>query len=188
MLNKTSPKTGSLLLSEPFMLDKNFKRSVVLLTEHNNTDGTLGFVLNQESNMLLKDIVSECDQIDFPVFIGGPVAMDTLHFIHNCFDRLNSGIQIGKEVYWGGNFETLIVLLKAGQIMPNELKLFVGYSGWSPHQLEDELAQNSWLVSNQYAPEMVFEQEEEKLWKDAIVSLGPKYAHIVNFPENPALN
>ncbi len=188
MVTKYTPNVGSLLVSEPFMLDQNFRRSVVLLTEHNVVDGTLGFVLNQESNLLLKDVIDACDPVDFPLFIGGPVATDTLHYIHNCYEKMNSGIEVAKGVYWGGNFETLKVLLSAKQILQTEIKFFIGYSGWSPHQLDEELEQNSWLVSNDFNSDIVFENEEENLWKDAILALGPKYAHIVNFPENPTLN
>jgi putative transcriptional regulator len=187
MLNKNTPRASSLLISEPFMLDPNFKRSVVLLTEHNE-EGTVGYVLNQKSNLLLKDVISECENADFPVFIGGPVANDTLHFIHTCYDRMNSGIEITKNVYWGGNFETLKLLINNNQIEEKEVKFFIGYSGWSPGQLDDELVQNSWLVGNKYNPEVLFVADEENLWREVITDLGPKYAHIANFPENPQLN
>ena len=106
MLNQVSPATGCLLISEPFMSDPNFKRSVVLLAEHNE-DGTIGYVLNQKSDYLLKDLIPDCWDAAFPVYIGGPVGNDTLHFVHRCYDRMNSGAEIGKGIYWGGNFETL---------------------------------------------------------------------------------
>ena len=102
MLNPVKPKKGSLLVSEHFMLDPNFKRSVVLLTEFEK-EGALGFILNQRSDLMLKDILPDSTS-DFPVFIGGPVANDTLHFIHSCYDKLNSGIEIAEGIYWGGNF------------------------------------------------------------------------------------
>ncbi|HCN84621.1 MAG TPA: hypothetical protein DIT07_13525 [Sphingobacteriaceae bacterium] len=187
MLNKNAPAASSLLVSEPFMLDPNFKRSVVLLTEHND-EGTVGYVLNQKSNLLLKDVISECENANFPVFIGGPVGNDTLHFIHNCNDRMNSGIEITNNVYWGGNFETLKLLINNNQVEESEIKFFIGYSGWSPDQLDNELKQNSWLVSNKYNPEVLFVADEENLWKEIVTALGPKYAHIANFPENPQWN
>jgi putative transcriptional regulator len=187
MFNDIFPATSSLLVSEPFMLDPNFKRSVVLITEHND-DGTLGYVLNQRSNLLLKDILPECEDANFPVFIGGPVANDTLHFIHTCYDRMNSGTKITEEVYWGGNFETLKLLVNNKQVEENEIKFFIGYSGWSPDQLDNELKRNSWLINNKYNPEVLFLLDEDNLWKEVVIALGPKYAHIVNFPENPQWN
>ncbi len=187
MLNSDEPKTSSLLVSEPFMLDPNFKRTVVLLTEHTE-EATIGYILNQRSNLLLKDIVEDCYDTNFPVFVGGPVANDTLHFIHNCYDRINSGIKIAEGVYWGGNFETLKLLVNNNQIEENEIKFFVGYSGWGEGQLHNELDQNSWLVTNTYNPSVLYVDDEENLWKEVVRGLGPKFSHIANFPHNPMWN
>jgi putative transcriptional regulator len=186
MLSPAKPQKGSLLVSEPFMLDPNFKRSVVLLTEVEE-QGAIGFILNQRSNMLLSDLLPESNS-ELPVFIGGPVAGDTLHFIHSCYDKLNSGIEIKEGVYWGGNFEALQILLSSGQIEPGEIKFFIGYSGWGEEQLETELKQNSWLVSQRFNSEVLFVEDEENLWREVVIGLGPKYAHIANFPENPQWN
>lgn len=186
MLNSIQPKKGSLLVSEPFMLDPNFKRSVVMLAEYEEA-GAVGFILNQRSNLVLKDILDDCEA-DHPVFLGGPVANDTLHFIHSCYDKLNSGIEISEGVYWGGNFEALQVLLKTDMVSHEEIKFFIGYSGWGEGQLEQELEQNSWLVTNKYNSEVIYVEDEENLWREVVIGLGPKYAHIVNFPENPQWN
>lgn len=187
MLNQINPTTGSLLISEPFMLDPNFKRSVVLLAEHNE-DGTIGYVLNQKSDFLLRDIIPDCPNGNFSIYVGGPVGNDALHFVHRCNDRMNSGIEISNGLFWGGNFETLKLLIDNNQIDENEIRFFVGYSGWDVTQLDKELAQNSWLVTNKYNSEFLFTDDEDNLWKDIVLGLGPKYAHIVNFPENPMWN
>lgn len=168
------------------MLDPNFKRSVILLTDH-NPEGTVGYILNQKSGYLLKDVLPDCDT-EFPVYLGGPVGNDTIHFIHNCYDRMNSGMEIGGGLYWGGNFETLKLLLKNRQVDEFEIKFFLGYSGWTAGQLDTELEQNSWLVSNSYPSQVVFVGDEENLWKEIVIGLGPKYAHIANFPGNPMWN
>ncbi|MXV15452.1 YqgE/AlgH family protein [Hufsiella ginkgonis] len=187
MLNPTTPRTSGLLVSEPFMLDPNFKRSVVLLTEHDE-NGTVGYVLNQRSNLLLRDILEECPEADHAVFVGGPVGGDSLHFIHRCYDRMNSGEEIGNGIYWGGNFETLKLLVNSGQVEPHEIKFFMGYSGWGVAQLDQEIGQNSWLVTNHYNNDIVFLDDEENLWKEVVIGLGPRYAHIAKFPENPMWN
>lgn len=187
MLSNITPNTGSLLISEPFMLDPNFKRSVVLLAEHTD-DGTVGYVLNQKSDYVLKDLIPDCDDATFPIYLGGPVGNDTLHFLHRCHDRMNSGAEIANGIYWGGSFETLKLLINNNQIQDNEIRFFIGYSGWQEEQLNTELKQNSWLVTNKYNPDFLFSDEEENLWRDIVIGLGPKYAHIVNFPENPLWN
>lgn len=176
-----------MLISEPFMLDPHFKRSVVLLAEHKD-EGSIGYVLNQKSDFVLSDIVPELQDAAFPIYIGGPVGNDSLHFLHCCYDRMNSGEEIAKGIYWGGNFETLKLLIGNNQVMKNEVRFFIGYSGWDNGQLLRELDQNSWLVTNQYNPDLIFSDEEGNLWKDIVAGLGPKYAHIVNFPENPMWN
>lgn len=187
MISNILPKSGSLLLSEPFMLDPNFKRSVILLTEFNE-EGSIGYILNHKSEFLLKDIIPELNEGDFPIYIGGPVGNDTLHFIHSCYDRMNSGIEVTEGIYWGGNFETLKLLIESDQIAQDEIKFFIGYSGWGEGQLQAELEQNSWLVTNGYNPSILFLDNEENLWKEIVITLGPKYAHIANFPENPMWN
>jgi len=187
MLSKVKPDAGKILISEPFLSDPNFKRSVVLIAEHSE-EGTLGFILNQPSQFLLKDLVPDLWQADFQVFIGGPVEIDTIHFIHCCYDKLNSGEEIAKGIYWGGNFETLKILVNNNSISANEVKFFLGYSGWGIAQLGEEINENTWIVSDQCHQDVVFSPNEEKLWREVIINLGPKYAHVSNFPRNPNLN
>lgn len=188
MLNRNTPRVASLLISEPFMLDPNFQRSVVLLCEHDPTEGTVGYVLNQPASIQLKDVIEDLAEAEFPLFFGGPVAQESLHFIHKCPDKLNSGIDLGNGLYWGGNFESLRILIGNGDITQDEIKFFIGYSGWSPGQLDSELQENSWVVANEYNPDITFGHDIENLWKEVIISLGPKYAHIANFPQNPLWN
>lgn len=187
MLSPLEPSSGKLLISEPFLMDPNFKRSVVLITEHAD-QGTIGFVLNQPSALILKDLIPELEHADFPVYVGGPVGTDTVHFIHRCYEKLNDGEEISKGVYWGGNFEALKILIENNSITPDEIKFFIGYSGWAVDQLKTELLENTWIVSDKYHPDVVFENNAEDLWRDVIVNLGPKYAHVSRFPSNPNLN
>lgn len=187
MLSRIAPSQGKLLISEPFLMDPNFKRSVVLLTEHGE-EGTVGFILNHPSALLLKDLIPEMGEADFPVYIGGPVATDTVHFVHRCYDKLNDGEEIAKGIYWGGNFEALKILIANNSISPEEIKFFIGYSGWGEQQLKDEIEENTWIVSDQFHPDVVFSDNEEELWREVIINLGPKYAHVSNFPQNPNLN
>lgn len=187
MLSITEPGSGKLLISEPFLRDPNFKRAVILLAEHNE-DGSVGFILNQPSVLLLKDLVPDLEQADFQVFIGGPVEVDTIHFIHRCYDKLNSGDEIANGIYWGGNFEALKILINTNSIHTDEVKFFLGYSGWSEAQLMDEIKENTWLVSEKYHADPIFSNNEEELWKEMMINLGPKYAHVGNFPIDPSLN
>jgi putative transcriptional regulator len=187
MLSSISAAAGRLLISEPFMMDPNFKRSVILLTEYSE-DGAMGFILNHLSEFLLGDILPELSYSEIPVFIGGPVAANTLHFIHRCPEKIDGGIELGEGVYWGGNFETVNELIANYQLQSDEIRFFTGYSGWTPSQLDDEIKEDSWIVASNVNAETIFTCSEENLWRQAVIGLGQRYAHIANFPENPALN
>jgi putative transcriptional regulator len=187
MLSTIAPAAGRLLISEPFMMDPNFKRSVILITEFSEA-GAMGFVLNHTSDLLLGDIIPEISYSELPLFKGGPVGSDTLHFIHRCPDKIDGGIEIGEGIYWGGDFEQVQELVNTYQLTDKEIRFFVGYSGWTDGQLEIELEEDTWIVANNFNPDILFTHSEETLWKEVVIGLGQRYAHIANFPENPAMN
>ncbi len=186
MLSNQKPSVGKLLISEPFMLDPNFKRSVVFLTEHNKT-GSMGFVLNQKSGFLLSDVLEDFDEVEYQIYTGGPVEPDTLHFVHALGDQISGGQEISPGVFWGGNFEALKVLFASKLVPEDKIKFFIGYSGWAPEQLMEEMESNAWFVADA-KPEFIFADGEKALWKETVSSLGQKYSLMVNFPENPSLN
>jgi putative transcriptional regulator len=187
MLSSISAAAGRLLISEPFMVDPNFKRAVILLTEYSE-GGAMGFILNHASEFLLGDILPDLSYSEIPVFIGGPVAGNTLHFIHRCPEKIADGIEIADGVFWGGDFEAVRELITSYQLNAGEIRFFTGYSGWIPKQLDDEIKEDSWIVAKQLNIDTIFSQNEETLWREVVIGLGQRYAHIANFPEDPALN
>jgi putative transcriptional regulator len=187
MLSSISAAVGHLLISEPFMMDPNFKRSVIILTEYSE-GGAVGFVLNHQSEYLLGDILPDTSYSEMPVYIGGPVGKNTLHFIHNRPDIIPNGIEIWDGIFWGGDFEVVKDLVSQYQLKESEIKFFTGYSGWTIGQLDAELRENVWIVSDKFSLDTLFTHDENTLWRDVVISLGNRYAHIANFPENPALN
>jgi putative transcriptional regulator len=187
MLSEIAAATGRLLISEPFMHDPNFKRSVILLTECAEA-GAMGFILNHQTEYLLGDILPDVSYSEIPVYMGGPVAENTLHYIHRCPDKIEGGIEISEGIYWGGDFEQIKELINSYQLTENEIKFFTGYSGWTPGQLDAELRDDAWIVANNFEVSTVFSNHEQNLWKEVVRSLGQRYAHIANFPENPMLN
>eukprot|EP01037_Dinobryon_pediforme_P000763 gene763-767_t len=187
MLSSISAAAGRLLISEPFMMDPNFKRSVILLTEYSEA-GAMGFILNHVSDFLLGDILPEVSYSEIPVFTGGPVGGNTLHFIHRCPEKIDGGIEIGAGIFWGGDFEAIKEMINNYQLTADEIRFFMGYSGWTPQQLDDEIKEDSWIVASQLHTDTIFTKNEENLWREVVIGLGQRYAHIANFPENPALN
>lgn len=184
--NNQKPEKGSFLISEPFLPDPNFERTVVLLCEHNE-EGSFGFVLNKASAVTLEDILQDISGVKSPVYIGGPVQQDTLHFIHRA-DYLSGGTEINKGLYWGGNFEQLMVLIDTKQLNPDDFRFFIGYSGWGTGQLEEELKANSWIVANYATPALIFDEDGKDLWKVVLKQLGGRYNVYSNYPTDPRLN
>jgi putative transcriptional regulator len=187
MLSDIPAAAGRLLISEPFMMDPNFKRSVVLLMEYADS-GAIGFVLNHQSEYLLGDILPDTSYSEMPVYIGGPVGENTLHFIHCVPEKIEGGVEISSGIFWGGDFEIVKQLISSYQLTEQEIKFFAGYSGWTPLQLDDELRDNVWIVTDKFKPQSLFTNSEQNLWKETVIGLGQRYAHIANFPENPELN
>src|SRR5688500_2620422 len=112
--NKIKPERGRLLISEPFLPDPNFERTVVLLCEHNE-EGSFGFVLNKPSILKVSEVMEDLTEMENIVFVGGPVQQDTLHFIHRNA-TLENAVEIVDRIYWGGGFENLMILLESHQI------------------------------------------------------------------------
>ncbi|MFN3939561.1 MAG: YqgE/AlgH family protein, partial [Chitinophagales bacterium] len=107
------PAVGSILLSEPFMLDPHFKRTVILICEHDEQNGSVGFILNKTVNSVkVSDALVDFEMVQTPLFYGGPVAHDTLHYLHSYGEMINDSILISEGIYWGGDFEQITEYLK----------------------------------------------------------------------------
>jgi putative transcriptional regulator len=184
--NNLKPTKGKILISEPFLLDYYFKRSVVLLAEHNE-EGTFGLILNKPVEMKIPDIIEGFPDFDAPIYLGGPVKTDNLYFIHTMGDFIENSMEIIPGVYWGGEIEIVKELILLGKIAPSEIKFFVGYAGWVTKQLEGELKKNSWLVSDIKAKDVMLLQTEE-LWNATVGNMGSDYSYWNNFPSDPVLN
>jgi putative transcriptional regulator len=131
-------------------------------------------------------VIEDIGGYDSRLYVGGPVQPDTLHFVHT-IKELEGSKEILPGVFWGGDFEQLKGMSRDNSLGTMSLKFFIGYSGWGQSQLEEEIAQNSWIVADIKA-ENIFSEYDEDFWKEMVRSLGNKFAHIANFPENPFLN
>jgi putative transcriptional regulator len=184
--NHVQPEKGSVLISEPFLQDSYFQRAVVYLTEHSD-DGSMGFVLNKNLDVNLNDLVKGIDShLNIPVFLGGPVNVDTLFFLHRLHFIPNS-YKVSDNIYLNGDFELLKDYINSGENINGKVKFFFGYSGWGSNQLMDEIKENSWLVGN-ISQEAIFCNNCSKVWEKTVSSLGDKYRRWTTFPKNPSLN
>lgn len=185
MSTNKEPSKGKLLISAPFLNDI-FKRSVILLTEHNE-EGSVGFIINKPTEFKLHEVIEDFPEFDAKVFLGGPVQQNTLNFIHKANDQLEGGFEIGDGVYWNGNFEILKLLIESKSLDPDDFKFFLGYSGWSHGQLENEIRSKSWYISDPTA-ENLFDTEPDKLWSRKLRTMGKEYSIISTFPDDPSVN
>ena len=175
-----------ILISEPFLEDPFFKRTVILLCEHNE-EGSFGFVLNNYIEVQIEDIVEGMKPLDTKVSIGGPVNNSNLYYIHTLGEEIDGSVEITTGVFMGGDFEQLREGIEQGEIDPHQVRFFVGYSGWSANQLSDELDQKSWFVT-QVDQEMIMNTDLDNLWQKTLENFGKKGKIVANIPENPSLN
>jgi putative transcriptional regulator len=180
------PKQGRVLVSDPFLNDAYFKRSVVLLTEHGEK-GSVGFVLNNPVDVAISEIMSDFPSIDTTISVGGPVGTNSVHYIHSLGNKIPGSVKITSDIWWGGDFDIVKKLINEGHVNSAQIRFFVGYSGWEPRQLEREIAENSWVVS-ELDSGIIMNSKTKEAWKDVINSLGEKFRLWLNFPENPGLN
>lgn len=180
------PAPGVLLIADPFLKDPNFMRTVVFLTEHKE-EGTIGFVLNRQYENTLDELLPEIEGYKFPVYYGGPVQMNTIHFLHRYPTEVPGGVEVMKGVWWGGDFDSLIQLINSGNIDPEKIRFYIGYSGWGTGQLKTEMEDKTWLTV-EAARSLIFHSRAEEIWKDSLKHLGGEYEMMINFPIDPQLN
>lgn len=186
--NNLLPAQGSILISEPFLQDAYFQRSVVLLVEH-NTQGSMGFVLNKKTDLIVNTFFPELEEYpEIPIYLGGPVSVNRLFFIHSLGDLIvPDSVKIKDRLYFDGDFEALKRYIQNGHSIEGKVKFFLGYSGWTEGQLGNEISKNSWVVSHA-AKENILLADGESFWKNSLEQLGSNYEAWTKYPKDPYLN
>lgn len=161
-------------------------RTVVFICDHQN-EGSFGFILNKQYEQTLDELITDLEGYPIPVFYGGPVQVDTIHFLHQYPDLIPGGQEVSEGVYWGGDFKMVARLVKNNEIDFNKIRFFLGYSGWSDGQLNDELKEKTWLTVSANR-NLIFHPYPDKIWKDSLKHLGGDYEMMINFPIDPQLN
>ncbi|MBM3405620.1 MAG: YqgE/AlgH family protein [Bacteroidetes bacterium] len=185
MKKSGKPSAGMILISEPALNDYFFRQSVVLLADHGK-EGSFGVIVNKPLDSKLNEVVKGFPEFDAPVFLGGPVKTDSLFFIHRLHD-IEGSLRIFDGLYWGGNLDRITELIRKNLLSHDQIRFFVGYSGWSPNQLDREISENSWIISQTNIEEII-SPHPEHLWTQFIRSLGSDYAIWANFPPDPQMN
>ena len=180
-------KKGHLLIAEPSIIgDLSFNRSIILIADH-NPEGSIGFILNKPLDFTLQDLIPEIE-IPFEVYNGGPVEQDNLYYIHKTPELIPNSIEISDGLYWGGDFQKVTELIKKDQLKGEDIRFFLGYSGWETNQLTSELRSNTWILSENMHRKRIIEKVNTSFWKEKMLELGGDYSIWSNAPENPSYN
>lgn len=184
-MNGILPSKGSVLLSEPFLQDPHFERSVVLMCEHSDAE-SFGFVLNHLSAVQLNDLLDIAPK-GIPVFIGGPVANNSLFYLHT-IPGIDSSEEILPGLFYGGDLAELIETIEADPSNLKKMRFFLGYSGWSKGQLAQEIKERSWISTTNLSLETLFSTPINTLWKTCMSFQGEQFKTFSIFPKNIADN
>lgn len=184
--NSLQPAAGKILLSEPLLRDFYFRRAAVLLAEHNE-DGSFGVILNKPLKTPFNEIVQGFPDFQGKIYIGGPVSSDRIFYLHTLGDTIQESFEVMKGLYWGGNINHIKELAHHNLLDPKSIRFFVGYSGWSGMQLQDELKSNSWVVAESTS-DVLLSMQPANMWNKLVASLGKDYEFWKKLPIDPILN
>jgi putative transcriptional regulator len=176
---------GKLLIASPALLDPNFRRTVVLVTEH-TADGAMGVVLNRPSPVPLSEGVPHLTQLgkaDALIHLGGPVQPEAVVALAELAEPSRAAaLAFGAIGYLRADVDP-------GELdgVVERLRVFAGYAGWSPGQLESELEESAWIVEAA-EPDDVFSDEPDGLWSAVLRRKGGPFRLIATMPADPSLN
>lgn len=140
---------AGLFIKSTSQLDNDFfEKTIVLITEYNDK-GATGFVINKLFGRNLNDLEEFKHSIPFPLYDGGPVDREHLYFIHRRPDLIAGGTPVNENLYVGGDFKEARKYLDNKTITAQDIKLFIGYCGWDKDELDAEINEGSWIVSNE---------------------------------------
>jgi putative transcriptional regulator len=179
---------GALLCSTPYLGDEYFERTVVLITRYSEDEGAEGLVLNR--SVILEDAekLGPISQYSEYFYLGGPVAKGHLFCLHRLHDRLQDGMLVYEDVYFGGDFDKINELVAQDETGSLDLRFFLGFSGWEAGQLEDEIEQHTWFVFPPESPDWIFNIDYANCWRDMVSKMGHPYTLYLNGPLDPQDN
>lgn len=180
-INGIPPAKGCILLSEPFLQDPHFERSVIFLCEY-LPEETFGFVLNHKADVELNDLIDIAPK-EIPVFIGGPVANNSLFYLHT-FNGIESSEEILPGLFFGGDLTEIFTNLSLKEVNKENIRFFIGYSGWSKGQLEQEIKERAWICVNNIPSNTLLSKNIANLWRKCMSQQGKQFQTFALFPKN----
>ncbi len=185
--NSNDLTPGGVLISEPFMNDDYFSRSVIFLCDHSE-EGSYGFVLNKYITNQISEVIDGFPTINTKISLGGPVDTSNLFYIHALGEEIPNSIPTANGLYIGGDFEAVKTLLTEQPKKAEKIRFFIGYSGWSQDQLQQEINEKSWVILNKIPEKYILDTSSKDIWKKIMEKMGGKFKIMAKFPKNPSDN
>tara|TARA_B100001250_G_scaffold378833_1_gene368981 strand:+ start:903 stop:1448 length:546 start_codon:yes stop_codon:yes gene_type:complete len=180
---KKEVQIGSILISKPFIEDKRFEKTIILIAEHNK-NGTVGFIINQPTNLTIDELLPDLKDFSINIKKGGPVETNNLFFIHKYPDLIHNSIEIKNGFFWGGELQDIVKGYQNKEITNDQISFFLGYTGWEKNQLEEEINEGSWIIS-----EINLTKFNEKInWSTLLIAINKEYEVWATAPADFHLN
>lgn len=188
--SQPTPSRGSLLVAKPTVEDFCFKRSVTIIVDNDNEEGTMGLIVNRPTLITLENVMPEVEGADrVPLYLGGPVGTNQLFFIHTLGPEIiPQSEKVVPGVYLGGDFDAIKMYLASNETVEGKMKFMIGYSGWSAGQLDNELKRHDWAVLKDNVAQLIFNHEDQEIWEHAVASFGEHYRMWRNWPDDVTMN
>lgn len=154
---------GKILISKPSLTDPNFDKVVIFIAEYNEK-GALGFVINTPFPKAFNELTAYKNSPPLPLYTGGPVEKESLFFLHRKPDLITGSTHVIDSIYLGGDFKQAVQYINDNTLLQSDIKLFIGYCGWDDGELEEEVAEGSWLLGNT-TNKTVFTSHVAILWE-----------------------
>ena len=172
---------GNILIASPNLLFDSFFSKTIILIVDQTQDGYTGFILNKPLKIKIKEVKI------FKIFSGGPVSNDNLYFIYRTEKPIKGSLKIKDDFYWGGDIDKVFKLIEKEIIDNNDIRFFIGYSGWDHNQLKNEIKNKSWIVGDNNSGS-ILKISNQRHWKNEMKKLGGEYLLWSESPEDPILN
>lgn len=186
--NNIIPSKGRILIASPLLNDYHFSRTVILMINHEE-NGDMGVVLNKDFryHVSLNDLVKDLEDLpSIPVYKGGPVGRDTMFFIHD-IEEINDSLPLGNGLFMNGDFDQMLNFIKSGQQYTDRVRFFLGYAGWEKGQLQAEMDDDTWIVS-ELSKDRLFKENYRELWRNSLNDMGEPYCTWAKYPAIPSMN
>jgi putative transcriptional regulator len=157
-------QTGNIIIGTDSLNGTNFEKAAIVITEHNEK-GTIGYVFNKLFPRNFNELEEFKHSVPVTLYAGGPVQTDMLYFMHRRPDLIEKGEPVSGNVFIGGDFKEAVQLLNNAQLSVDDVRLFIGYCGWDANELEAEISEGSWQMTNA-AVDIVFSASTESIWAD----------------------